>query len=70
LYVNIKLNCSIYLFICVNRSKEMGASVSAARSLFELFDRTPLIDNGSTKGQELVITYIYSLVVNVDNFEI
>jgi len=48
----------------------MGASVSAARSLFELFDRTPLIDNGSTKGQELVITYIYSLVVNVDNFEI
>lgn len=48
----------------------MGASVSAARSLFELFDRIPLIDNGSTKGQELVITYIYSLVVNVDNFEI
>jgi len=56
----------------VNRSKEMGASVSAARSLFELFDRIPLIDNGSTKGQELVITYIYiySLTVNVDNFEI
>jgi len=50
----------------------MGASVSAARSLFELFDRIPLIDNGSTKGQELVITYIYiySLTVNVDNFEI
>lgn len=32
----------------------MGASVSAAQSFFDLFDRTPTIDNGSTNGRELV----------------
>jgi hypothetical protein len=32
----------------------MGRSVSAIQSFFDLFDRTPAIDNISTKGQELV----------------
>ncbi|CAF4418806.1 unnamed protein product [Rotaria socialis] len=34
--------------------EDFGTSLSAIHSFFELFDRTPLIDNGSTTGQELV----------------
>ncbi|CAF3841899.1 unnamed protein product, partial [Rotaria sp. Silwood1] len=33
----------------------LAASVSAAETFFDLFDRNPIIDNGSTKGQELLI---------------
>jgi hypothetical protein len=32
----------------------MGASLSAAQSFIDLFDRQPKIDNGSAQGQELV----------------
>ena len=32
----------------------MAASVSAAQEFFDLFDRKPLIDNGSNEGQKLV----------------
>ncbi|CAF2087046.1 unnamed protein product [Rotaria magnacalcarata] len=34
--------------------EDLGTSLSAIHSFFELFDRTPLIDNSSTTGQELV----------------
>lgn len=32
----------------------MGASLSAAQTFFDLFDRVPTIDNGSTEGLVLV----------------
>ncbi|CAF0968271.1 unnamed protein product [Rotaria sordida] len=35
-------------------STQIGTSLSAAKSFFDLFDRTPAIDNTSTEGQELV----------------
>ena len=35
-------------------ARRIGDSLSAARTFFELFDRTSTIDNGSTKGEELV----------------
>ncbi|CAF3686235.1 unnamed protein product [Rotaria sordida] len=35
-------------------SAQIGTSLSAAKSFFDLFDRTPAIDNTSTEGQELV----------------
>ncbi|CAF4257900.1 unnamed protein product, partial [Rotaria magnacalcarata] len=31
----------------------MGSSLSAARGFFDLFDRTPTIDNGSVDGRQL-----------------
>ncbi|CAF1423248.1 unnamed protein product, partial [Adineta steineri] len=34
-------------------AKRIGASYAAAHAFFDLFDRTPAIDNGSNKGQEL-----------------
>ncbi|CAF3909111.1 unnamed protein product [Rotaria magnacalcarata] len=34
--------------------EDLGTSLSAIHSFFELFDRAPLIDNSSTTGQELV----------------
>ncbi|CAF1113459.1 unnamed protein product [Rotaria sordida] len=37
-----------------NMSAQIGTSLSAAKSFFDLFDRTPAIDNTSTEGQELV----------------
>ncbi|CAF3857358.1 unnamed protein product, partial [Rotaria sp. Silwood1] len=36
------------------KTKRTATSVSAARMFFDLFDRKPVIDNTSTKGQELV----------------
>ncbi|CAF1391466.1 unnamed protein product [Adineta steineri] len=33
--------------------RRIGASFAAAHAFFDLFDRTPTIDNGSNKGQEL-----------------
>lgn len=38
----------------LNRTREIGGSVSAAKNLFDLFDRTPPIDKDSTEGQKLV----------------
>jgi len=35
----------------------MGASLSAAGNFLDLFDRTPVIDNTSIEGQELVREY-------------
>ncbi|CAF1373441.1 unnamed protein product [Rotaria sordida] len=35
-------------------TKRIAASVSAAQTFFDLFDRKPAIDNTSTEGQELV----------------
>ncbi|CAF1151950.1 unnamed protein product [Rotaria sordida] len=44
--------------ICVrlssDASKRIAASVSAAKTFFDLFDRNPAIDNTSIEGQELV----------------
>ncbi|CAF4407050.1 unnamed protein product, partial [Adineta steineri] len=34
-------------------ARRIGASLAAAHAFFDLFDRTPTIDNGSNKGQEL-----------------
>ncbi|UJR18570.1 hypothetical protein I4U23_005477 [Adineta vaga] len=34
-------------------SQRIGASLMAAKNFFDLFDRTPTIDNSSIKGQEL-----------------
>ncbi|CAF1460739.1 unnamed protein product, partial [Adineta steineri] len=34
-------------------ARRIGASFAAAHAFFDLFDRTPTIDNGSNKGQEL-----------------
>ncbi|CAF5021798.1 unnamed protein product, partial [Rotaria sp. Silwood1] len=36
------------------KSKRIAASVSAAKTFFDLFDRNPAIDNTSIEGQELV----------------
>ncbi|CAF5225397.1 unnamed protein product, partial [Rotaria magnacalcarata] len=30
----------------------MGPSLAAAKTFFDLFDRTPVIDNSSTKGHK------------------
>ncbi|CAF1001018.1 unnamed protein product [Rotaria sordida] len=38
----------------ISMSAQIGTSLSAAKSFFDLFDRTPAIDNTSTEGQELV----------------
>ncbi|CAF1597520.1 unnamed protein product, partial [Adineta steineri] len=35
------------------RAQRIGVSFAAAHTFFDLFDRTPTIDNGSNKGQEL-----------------
>ncbi len=49
------INLQLLLFaIAPYRSRQIGASLSAAQSFFDLFDRTPAIDNTSTDGQELV----------------
>lgn len=49
------INFSLLLtFIVLYRSRQIGTSISAAQSFFQLFDRTPTIDNTSTKGRELV----------------
>jgi hypothetical protein len=45
--------CSL-LYAIYSRPIRIGSSLSAAQSFFELFDRTPTIDNASTEGQELV----------------
>ncbi|CAF2258237.1 unnamed protein product, partial [Rotaria magnacalcarata] len=34
-------------------TRQMGSSLSAARGFFDLFDRTPTIDNGSVDGRQL-----------------
>jgi hypothetical protein len=44
----------LYSVVYIFRSQHMGSSLSAAQSFFNLFDRTPTIDNSSTEGQELV----------------
>jgi hypothetical protein len=46
-----------FLTIFPYRSKQIGTSISAAQSFFDLFDRTPAMDNTSTKGQQLVREY-------------
>lgn len=38
----------------------MGSSLSAAQVFFDLFDRTPIIDNGSTDGRKLVRWHLIS----------
>ncbi|CAF0800865.1 unnamed protein product [Adineta steineri] len=35
------------------KAQRIGVSFAAAHTFFDLFDRTPTIDNGSNKGQEL-----------------
>ena len=35
---------------------DLGASLSAAQAFFDLFDRTPAIDNCSLAGHEIVST--------------
>ncbi|CAF2121220.1 unnamed protein product, partial [Rotaria magnacalcarata] len=37
----------------VTLTRQMGSSLSAARGFFDLFDRTPTIDNGSVDGRQL-----------------
>lgn len=49
------------LHFSFRRSKRVGQSISAAQKFFDLFDRTPAIDNSSTQGRELV-SLISSLV--------
>ncbi|CAF3888113.1 unnamed protein product [Rotaria magnacalcarata] len=41
------------LHVLMNITINMGASISSVKNVFELFDRTPSIDNTSTKGQKL-----------------
>jgi hypothetical protein len=43
------------------RSERLGLSISAAEKYFNLFDRVPTIDSGSTEGQELVRKIIEQL---------
>ena len=38
----------------LSRVKRIGGSLSAATTFFDLFDRTPTIDNGSSQGVQLV----------------
>ena len=38
----------------MRRIPRIGDALSAAQSLFDLFDRTPTIDNGSEEGLPLV----------------
>lgn len=40
--------------ISTHRTMTIGASLSAANSFFELFDRTPTIDSASSTGHKLV----------------
>jgi hypothetical protein len=47
----------MFLTIVSYRSRQIGASISAAQSFFDLFDRTSAIDQTSTKGQQLVREY-------------
>ncbi|UJR13035.1 hypothetical protein I4U23_000062 [Adineta vaga] len=39
--------------ICLSMCDDIGTSITGAQSFFDLFDRTPTIDNRSTEGQEL-----------------
>ncbi|CAF0897167.1 unnamed protein product [Adineta steineri] len=41
------------LKVVVMLAERIGASYAAAHAFFDLFDRIPIIDNGSNKGQEL-----------------
>jgi hypothetical protein len=47
------LICSLlYCIYC--RPNRIGSSLSGAQNFFDLFDRTPSIDNASTDGEKLV----------------
>lgn len=46
---------SLYIVLYVScRTREIGTSLSAAASFFDLFDRSPTVDNDSREGQVLV----------------
>ncbi|CAF1514394.1 unnamed protein product [Adineta ricciae] len=49
----IVIFCLQSLKIIMSMTAEIGASLSAAKSFFHLFERTPVIDNGSMEGQIL-----------------
>jgi hypothetical protein len=52
--IQIDFICVLLTYISIHRTTTIGASLSAAQSFFELFDRIPTIDNATTKGRELV----------------
>lgn len=56
-YIRSLILC--HFIVPLFREDDLGASISAAQVFFDLFDRTPKIDNGSTEGQHLVSIRIY-----------
>lgn len=66
LWANDESLSSFILFCFYSRSLYIGSSLVAVQNFFELFDRTPMIDNMSNEGQQLVCKYtrnsIYSFI--------
>ena len=60
------LICAVFYHIYC-RIDRISSSLSAAQTFFDLFDRTPTIDNASTEGQKLVSKLMTILLSQVNH---